>query len=77
MLGDTSFLSLFSLKDQEKFLMFLQSHHLLSRRGGEGIGHQYHRVRSSGRDRRSSTLEEIIDPDREGTDSIQMPLPII
>ena len=58
MLGDTSFLSLFSLKDQEKFLMFLQGHHLLARRGGGGIG-QYHRVRSSGR--RSSTLEEIIE----------------
>ena len=55
MLGDTSFLSLFSLKDQEKFLMFLQGHHLLARRGGGG--HQYHRVRSSG-GRRSSTLDE-------------------
>ena len=58
MLGDTSFLSLFSLKDQEKFLMFLQGHHLLARRGGGGIG-QYHRVRSSGR--RSSTLDEKLD----------------
>ena len=55
MLGDTSFLSLFSSKDQEKFLMFLQGHHLLARRGGGG--HQYHRVRSSG-GRRSSTLDE-------------------
>ena len=40
MLGDTSFLSLFSLKDQEKILMFLQKKHLLPVHGG----HEYQYV---------------------------------